>query len=85
MGDDCFAILMEGIGNMNQLIKLQLNIARNQLSVDGLMNNLIILAEMSSIETLEIDAKKNLKKVEDIESVKQILSATNAKIKRINL
>ena len=85
MGDECFEILMNGIGNMSQLARLHLNVARNQLSVDGLMNNLILLAEMSNLENIEVDAKKNLKKVEDMDSVKQILNTTSAKTKKIAL
>lgn len=85
MGDECFEALMSGVSSLTQLSHLHLNIARNQLSVDGLMNNLAMLVEMSSLEVLEIDAKKNLKRVEDIGAVKQVLQATAAKTKKVVL
>ena len=85
MGDECFEILMSGVGSLTQLSHLYLNIARNQLTVDGLMNNLALLTEISSLEVLEVDAKKNLKKIEDIDAVKQVLQATSAKTKKVVL
>lgn len=85
MGDECFEILMAGVSNLSQLTRFYLNVSRNQLTVDGLMNNLILLSEMSGLEVLEVDAKKNLKKIEDMDCVKQVVNNTVAKSKKIAL
>lgn len=85
MGDECFETLMNGLAYMQGLTKLHLNVTRNMLSVEGLANNLVLLADMGQLETLEIDAKKNLKKVDDKDTVRQITQAINAKNKKLDL
>lgn len=85
MGDECFETLMAGVCSLAQLSRLHLNVARNLLTVDSLMNNLLPLAELTALEVLEVEAKKNLKKIEDIDAVKQVLNTTSAKTKKVNL
>lgn len=85
MGDECFETLMNGLVSMEKLEKLILNVGRNQLSVEGLANNLILLAEVESLDSIEIDAKKNIKKVDEKETVRQVIQAISAKSKKVDL
>lgn len=85
MGDECFETLMNGVAGMENLQKLALNISRNVLSVEALANNLILLAGLESLDSLDIDAKKNLKKIDEKDTVRQVVQSIEAKSKKIDL
>jgi hypothetical protein len=85
MGDECFETLMNGVAGMENLQKLALNISRNVLSVEALANNLILLAGLESLDSFDIDAKKNLKKIDEKDTVRQVVQSIEAKSKKIDL
>jgi hypothetical protein len=85
MGDECFEILAQSLAEIGLLERLYLNINRNMLSKETMVEALKSFEKLASLSYLELEAKKNLRKIEDKDEVRAALNALPVKGKKIDI
>lgn len=85
MGDLCFNAITESFKELTMLQRLRLNINRNELSSNSILQALKQIAKLPNLEHLEIHAKKNLRRVEQKEQIRVANEELALKTKKIEL
>ncbi len=85
MGDDCFEILAQSMAELGLLERLYLNINRNMISKETMVEAFKSFEKLSMLVYLELEAKKNLRKIEDKDEVRASLNALQVKGKKVDI
>jgi hypothetical protein len=85
MGDDCLDTLVNAFVEYEYLEKLALNLNRNDLTSEGLSNALEKFEGLGMLNSVKIQAKKNIRKVDQKDNVRFTLNRLMAKRKKIEL
>jgi len=85
MGDECFDILFSAVADITMVRSLFLNINRNCITPEALAKRMADLDNLAHLTHLEIDAKRNLKRIEDREAVRQMFNGLRVKSKKVDL
>lgn len=85
MGDDCFEILAHSVSELGPLERLYLNINRNMISKETMVEAFRSFEKLALLSYLELEAKKNLRRIEDKDEVRATLNALPVKAKKIDI
>ena len=85
MGDDCFETLVKSVSELGKLERLYLNINRNMISKETMVEALKSFEKLAQLSNIELEAKKNLRRIEDKAEVREALNALPAKAKKIDI
>jgi hypothetical protein len=85
MGDECLDILVRSFSEYEYLEKLNLNLNRNDLSSDALVQMVTDIEGLGMLNNLQIHAKKNIRKVDQKDMVRSALNKLMVKNKNIDL
>lgn len=85
MGDECLDILIRSFAEYEYLEKLNLNLNRNDLSSDALVQMVTDLEGLGMLNSLQIHSKKNIRKVDQKDLVRTALNKLMVKSKNIDL
>lgn len=86
MGDDNFLIVSYSIVELGLMERLYLNINRNMISYEAMVEAFKEFERLGMMYHVEIDAKRNLRKIEDKEEVRTVInSLQQVKSKKIDL
>jgi len=85
MGDSCLDTLVRSFAEYEYLEKLSLNLNRNDLSAEALVQLLNDIEGLGMLKNLQIHAKKNIRKVDQKDLVRTALNKLMCKNKMIDL
>ena len=85
MGDDCLDIVTKGYAEYEYLEKMSLNLNRNDISSDGIIGVVEDFEGLGMLNHLVIEAKKNIRKVDEKDEVRTTLNKLMVKHKKIYL
>lgn len=85
MGDTCLDILVRSFAEYEYLEKLNLNLNRNDLTADALAQMITDIEGLGMLNSLQIHAKKNIRKVDQKDMVRNALNKLMVKNKNIDL
>jgi hypothetical protein len=85
MGDACLDILVRSFAEYEYLEKLSLNLNRNDLSAEAMVQLLNDIEGLGMLKNLQIHAKKNIRKVDQKDLVRTALNKLMCKNKMIDL
>lgn len=85
MGDNCLAIVSKSYSEYEYLERLELNLNRNDLTQDSICELIEQLESLGMINHVYIQAKKNIRKVADKETIRESLNKLMIKKKKIDL
>ena len=85
MGDACLDILVRSFAEYEYLEKLNLNLNRNDLSSEALAQLINDIEGLGMLNSLQIHAKKNIRKVDQKDMVRSALNKLMVKNKNIDL
>lgn len=85
MGDTCLDTLVRSFAEYEYLEKLSLNLNRNDLSAEALVQLLNDIEGLGMLKNLQIHAKKNIRKVDQKDLVRTALNKLMCKNKMIDL
>lgn len=85
MGDECFEILMDAMSELELLERLYLNVNRNCITPESLATSIKGLEGLGMLQLAEFEIKRNIRRVEDKEIVRQVFNALPIKIKKLEM
>jgi hypothetical protein len=85
MGDDCFEILSHSMADLGSLERLYLNINRNMISKETMVDAFKAFEKLSNLAYLDLEAKKNLRRIEDKDEVRATINSLPVKGKKIDI
>ena len=85
MGEECLEILTASLIELEALQKLSLNLSKNCLSPEVLCDCIEQLQNLANLHTIDLDVKRNIRRVEDRDQIRQVLMSLPAKNKTIDI
>jgi hypothetical protein len=83
MGDECLEILSKGYAEYEYLEKVTLNLNRNDLTAGSLCGVIHDMGELGMLKSLMVQAKKNVRKVDQKDMVKKAMAKLMLKNKKV--